>query len=127
MHYHLKRHADDLPFACKTCDYKCQFQQTLDNHKAAKHPESAEAKKAVMYKCPMDGCAFQTLTQGNRVIHFIRKHCKAEVDQILHENSLSCKICKKTFQSNTSFHYHAASCITLKNTTLITHLLSIKH
>lgn len=115
MHYHLKKHDGNLPFQCSHCDYKCQFQRSLDLHLAAKHPESEQAKKKKMLKCP--ACEFETLTQGNRIIHFIRKHCRNEVNTVLQENQngLSCKKCKKEFSSSTSFHYHCADCILIKD------------
>ena len=125
MHYHLKRHDGDLPFECATCKKKFQFQRTLDIHRAAKHKESAEAKTAVFYKCPIDGCQFQTLTQGNRIIHYVRKHCKAEVDKILAEENLGCKVCKKEFQSNTAFYYHASDCIAINDTQRYKFLMQI--
>lgn len=106
-----------MPFACKHCDYKCQFQNTLNLHIAAKHPESDIAKNTPILKCPCDGCTFQTLTHGNRIIHFVRKHCKVEATSLINqvENGLECRSCKKTFSSSTAFHYHAAHCIQIKD------------
>lgn len=117
MHYHLKRHDNDMAFACKHCDYKCQFQNTLNLHIAAKHPETEVAKNTPILKCPHTGCTFQTLTHGNRIIHFVRKHCKTETSIILQDtdNGLECRSCKKTFSSSTAFHYHAAHCVQVKD------------
>ena len=126
MHYHLKKHDGDLPFQCAHCPYKCQFQRTLDLHLAAKHPESEQAKKKKLLKCPC--CEFETLTQGNRIIHFIRKHCRNEVNSVLEEkdNSYSCKRCQKVFASSTAFHYHCADCITIKDSQKRQQLLTMR-
>ena len=117
MYYHLVRHTGNLPYECKTCNHKYQFKQTLENHIASKHP--TPEKEVHRLRCPVPGCEFQTLTNGNRIIHFMRKHCKGEIDEILQEReaTLICKGCTKTFQSNTAFHYHATSCIRLTDQT----------
>jgi hypothetical protein len=66
----------------------------------------------------VDGCTFQTLANGNRLIHFMRKHCITEATNILNEmeTTFDCKRCRKSFQSNTAFQYHAAHCITVADT-----------
>lgn len=118
MHYHYKKaHDNAMPFSCRHCEYKCLHQNTLNLHIAAKHPETDIAKTVPILKCPCNGCSFQTLTRGNRLIHFIRKHCKSEAALLLQEKDgeLECRTCKKTFSSSTSFHYHAAHCIQLKD------------
>ncbi len=106
-----------MPFACKHCDYKCQFQNTLNLHIAAKHLETDVAKNTPILKCPCNECPFRTLTNGNRIIHFVRKHCKVEASALIHEEDagLECRSCKKSFSSSTAFHYHAAHCIQLKD------------
>ncbi len=116
MHYHLKRHEGNLPFACKSCDYKCLFQRTLDLHSVSKHPNEKQAQPISTLKCPINGCTFESLTKGNCIIHFMRKHCKPEVAQILSEND-TCSRCNLEFQSNTAFQYHATSCIQIQDAT----------
>jgi len=113
MHYHMKRHEGNLPFECSHCKKQFQFQQTLDLHLQAKHRD--EVPKKAMLKCPVDGCPFESLTEGNRRIHFLRKHCVEEVTKILtrKDTTYSCTSCKLTFQSSTAFHYHSASCVSL--------------
>ena len=118
MNMHRRICEGDLPHECKVCDYKCLSKQRLELHIAAKHPETKEAKKVPLVKCPMNGCTFHTLAHGNLLIHYMRKHCINEVNTILSEtdNCISCKKCKKEFQSNTAFQYHAAHCITVADT-----------
>lgn len=115
MNMHRRICEGDFPHECTSCKYKCLSQQRLDLHIASKHPDMKEAKKVPLLKCPIESCEFHTLANGNRLIHFMRKHCTNEVNTILTEtdNGIICKKCKKEFQSNTAFQYHAAHCIKL--------------
>ncbi len=116
MHYHLKRHDNNFNCVCKHCEYKCQSQSALKVHIAAKHPQTEEAKGTPVLKCPCNGCTFQTLTRGNRIIHFVRKHCSQEANALMNPgpNGIECRSCKKNFASSTSFLYHATNCIQVK-------------
>jgi uncharacterized Zn-finger protein len=116
MHYHLKKHEGKLPFQCNLCKKEFQFQQTLDLHRLAKH--SNETKEKVhKHKCPFTNCPFQSLTEGNLRIHFLRKHCSDAIQNILQvsNDKFQCTACKKSFQSSTAFHYHAASCVSIQD------------
>ena len=127
MSMHRRICEGDLPHECKHCEYKCLSSQRLKDHVAAKHPETEEGKKTLHLKCPVDGCTFQTLTNGNRIIHFMRKHCIKYVMNILEtsDTTFDCKRCSKKFQSNTAFQYHAAHCISPTENTLATQLRAI--
>lgn len=127
MSMHRRICEGDLPHECQHCDYKCLSSQRLKDHVAAKHPTTEEAKAVPHLKCPVDGCTFQTLTGGNRIIHFMRKHCITQVTNILTttDTTFNCKRCAKIFQSNTAFQYHAAHCITLTDTTLAMQLRAV--
>jgi hypothetical protein len=76
----------------------------------AKHPEQQTQKKPAVIKCPHDGCEFESLTKANCRVHFLRKHCKELVDDIL-EDKATCKECNKAHGSPTAFYYHAVGCI----------------
>ncbi len=77
----------------------------------AKHADQqvAPAQK-VAIKCPHKGCEFESLTKANCRIHFLRKHCKELIDEVL-EGKATCKSCNKEHGSTTAFYYHAVSCI----------------
>jgi KRAB domain-containing zinc finger protein len=114
MHYHLKKHEGKLPFQCSTCKKEFQFQQTLDLHRLAKHCDVTDKK----FKCPFANCEFQSLTEGNRRIHFLRKHCAEDIQRIQDANNqFQCTACKKSFKSSTAFHYHASSCVNIHDKT----------
>ena len=116
MHYHLKTHETRLPFECSFCKKGFLHASTLELHKRAQH--SKENEKVM--KCTVTGCAFKgTLTKANLIIHFVRKHCAAEVGAALEAKgeSYTCKICSKEMKSLTAFHYHAAACISVRDTT----------
>ena len=127
MNMHRRICEGDLPHECTKCNYKCLSKQRLELHFAAKHPDTEEAKKVPLLKCPVEGCTFHTLANGNRLIHFMRKHCVQQVTTILQETdtTFDCKRCKKQFQSNTAFQYHAAHCITLTDTALSANLRTV--
>jgi hypothetical protein len=115
MHYHMKRHEGKFPFECTLCKKGFLQKSTLDLHIAARHTTDAEKK----FKCPAKGCEFETLTKANLQIHFLRKHCKEEVNAMSITNEgtpgITCKGCSKHCNSTTAFHYHVASCIQLPN------------
>jgi DNA-directed RNA polymerase subunit RPC12/RpoP len=115
MNMHRRICEGDLPHECSKCKYKCLSKQRLDLHMASKHRHTKEARSVPLLKCPVVGCDFHTLANGNRLIHFMRKHCTNEVFTILtdKDNHISCKKCMKEFHSNTAFQYHAAHCIKL--------------
>ncbi len=112
MHYHMKKHEEAKPYNCKLCNYGCLQKCTLDHHMKAKHPDqqtTTDQKKQTI-KCPHKGCDFESLTKANCRIHFLRKHCKELIDEVL-EGKSTCKSCGKEHGSTTAFYYHAVSCI----------------
>jgi uncharacterized Zn-finger protein len=75
MHYHLKKHEGNLPFACTLCDKQFLHATTLELHRKAQHDKEEER----MFKCPVSGCTFKgTLTRSNLIVHYVRKHKKEE-------------------------------------------------
>ena len=114
MHYHLRKHEGNYAYSCKHCEFKSFFQHKLDHHMVAKHSNEAQVPKIPVLKCPFPNCTFQSLTKGNCVIHFMRKHCKQEVDVLLDQNGI-CRHCGAEFQSNTAFQYHASTCASIQD------------
>ena len=112
MHYHMKKHLEELNHVCKACKKGFLQKQTLDLHIRSKHPElqEVETKK---FSCPFDGCEFRALTKGNCVIHCLRVHFQEEMKLIMKVNSktISCTKCNTDFQSSCSFYYHCKNCI----------------
>ena len=107
MHYHMKKHEGHLPFECPTCKKEFLHAQTLALHVAARHSK----ENAAHLQCPC--CPYKTLTKANRIIHFMRKHCEADVTRFSTEG-LTCPTCQKECNSQTAFLYHiATSCIQL--------------
>ena len=116
MHYHLKTHETKLPFECVFCKKEFLHASTLELHKRAQHTKDADK----LMKCNVRGCTFKgTLTKANLLIHFVRKHCHAEAQAALDVSTeeYKCKICQKGMKSLTAFHYHAGSCIRVKDVT----------
>ena len=117
MHYHMKKHLEELNHVCKTCKKGFLQKQTLDLHIRSKHPE-LQPEETKKFSCPFDGCSFSALTKGNCVIHCLRVHFQEEmknrmkVDQ--ETKSISCTECNDDFQSSCSFYYHAKKCILTK-------------
>ena len=116
MHYHLKTHETRLPHECSFCKKGFLHASTLELHKRAQHSKETER----LMKCNVPGCEFKgTLTKANLLIHFIRKHCTEEAQAALDicEAGHMCKLCGKNTKSLTAYHYHAMSCIQIRDTT----------
>ena len=113
MHYHLKTHADKLPFECSICKKAFLHASTLELHKKAQH----ETEIQKLFKCPVVNCPFEgTLTKSNLIIHYVRKHCKVEAAKSLakqESGAYKCVHCDKESKSLTAFHYHIINCITI--------------
>lgn len=114
MHYHMKKHLEELSHVCKACKKGFLQKQTLDLHIRSKHPELQE-EEVKKYACPFDGCEFAALTKGNCVIHCLRVHFQKEMKARMKVNaetkSFSCTECNLEFQSSCSFYYHCKKCI----------------
>lgn len=84
---------------------------------AARHPEHLEGKNIQKFRCPVDGCEFESITKANRRIHFLRKHCHDAVvkhmkDTVVENKKvIECVCCSEKFNSNTAFHYHIGKCL----------------
>jgi hypothetical protein len=120
MHYHMKKHLEELNYTCKVCKKSFLQKQTLDLHMRAKHPESVknnDEDDSKKFKCPYDNCDFKALTKGNTVIHCLRVHFQEEINEIMIKNNdtktISCIECEKEFNSSSAFFYHCKSCIHL--------------
>jgi hypothetical protein len=118
MHYHMKKHEEQLTHICKACKKGFLQKQTLDLHMRSKHPElvkdSADNEKK--FKCPFDGCEFSALTKGNCVIHCLRVHFQDEIRDMMNVDNetktICCNNCNSEFNSSCSFYYHCKSCMT---------------
>jgi hypothetical protein len=112
MHYHLKSHEDHLAHKCNHCKMEFKAKYSLDVHINTQHNRLEEN----LFRCPIQNCRFKgSPTKSNLLIHYVRIHCKNEVENI--RCGLTCKVCNKESNSLTAFHYHAISCITIQDTT----------
>jgi hypothetical protein len=116
MHYHMKRHEEQLSYICKLCKKGFLQKQTLDLHLRAKHPDISDDNNAEKkFKCPFDDCNFAALTKGNCIIHCLRIHFQEEIDNIMIKNNetkmIYCNECSKGFSSSCAFYYHCKQCI----------------
>ena len=114
MHYHMKKHEEQLDYTCKTCKKQFLQKQTLDLHIRSKHPELANDNDEKKFKCPFDNCDFKALTKGNCVIHCLRVHFQDEINDIMIKDEetkmIYCNECQKEFSSSTAFYYHCKNC-----------------
>jgi len=125
MHYHMKTHEGRLPFECTFCSKQFLQAYTLDIHIKTQH----ERENDSIHKCPVENCCYKgSAVKSNLLIHFIRKHCSKESNEILEaKNDLyKCKACDKEMKSSTAFYYHAVSCMTVSDTVLKGHLKGIQ-
>lgn len=120
MHYHIKKHMEDLNHICKTCNKAFLQKQTLDLHIRSKHPEllkSNEENDEKKFQCPFENCNFTALTKGNCVIHSLRAHFQDEIKNIMivknDTKTITCNQCDKEFYSSSAFYYHCKACIHL--------------
>lgn len=115
MHYHLKKHADDPGYPCRTCGNRFLQKCALDMHRKTRHAaevaaEQKEAEKA--FRCSVAGCTFQSPSKGNVQIHYYRIHCKEQLAPyrvpVPGTAHIRCKVCNITFKSDVAFYYHGA-------------------
>ena len=116
MHYHMKKHEEQLNHICKTCKKGFLQKQTLDLHIRAKHPELLkDTNTEKKFKCPFDDCDFAALTKGNCIIHCLRVHFQDEINNIMVKDEetkmIYCNECNKEFSSSCGFYYHCKACI----------------
>lgn len=113
MHYHMKKHLEELEYKCKTCNKQFLQKQTLDLHNRSKHPELLQTN--TKYECPLDNCEFNALTKGNLIIHILRLHFQDEISAIMMNDQerkvITCYSCEKEFNSSCGFYYHCKGCI----------------
>jgi hypothetical protein len=114
MHYHMKKHLEELDHVCKVCKKGFLQKQTLDLHVRSKHPEQLEQKQA-RFSCPFDDCEFSAITKGNCVIHCLRVHYQEEINEVMiideETKLICCTGCDDTFTSSGSFYYHCKKCL----------------
>lgn len=113
MHYHMKKHQQELDHVCAVCHKGFLQKQTLDLHMRSKHPEVEEEEKK--FSCPMDGCEFKAITKGNCIIHCLRVHFREEIEEMMEANpstkTFTCGDCGKDFYSSCAFYYHCKDCM----------------
>jgi hypothetical protein len=117
LHYHMKKHEEQLDHICKICKKQFLQKQTLELHIYSKHPElvkdSTHSEKK--FKCPFDNCEFTALTKGNCIIHCLRVHFQNEINNMMSKNNetktIYCNNCQKNFSSSCAFYYHCKSCM----------------
>jgi hypothetical protein len=114
MHYHLKKHEGPLPHPCKHCSARFMQKSLLELHIRSRHSETLEKKDT--FKCPCEGCHYEDIRKGNRLIHFVRVHMKDLSDTLKTKTDqegcvTECKCCNKGFKNLTQFYYHASDCI----------------
>jgi DNA-directed RNA polymerase subunit RPC12/RpoP len=116
MHYHMKKHQEELDHVCTVCHKGFLQKQTLDLHIRSKHPEVLEEEEK-KYVCPMDGCSFRAMTKGNFLIHCLRVHFREEIEEMMEHHadtkSYSCTDCDREFFSSCAFYYHCKDCLIL--------------
>ena len=116
IHYHMKSHTNDFPYECNIC--KCGFKQrqSLLNHMRARHPEKLK-EKVKPFKCPIEGCHYESITKGNCVTHCARRHFGELADSQLTIYSeemkkiYHCECCTKNFKSPPAFYNHILKCL----------------
>jgi hypothetical protein len=115
MHYHMKKHEEQLSHICKTCKKGFLQKQTLDLHIRSKHPELVKTTDCRKFTCPFEDCNFTSMTKGNCVIHCLRIHFQEEIREIMNVDqetkTIECTECNQEFNSSCSFYYHAKQCL----------------
>jgi hypothetical protein len=116
MHYHMKKHMDELNHVCGVCHKGFLQKQTLELHLRSKHPELKEEEEK-KFCCPMEDCDFKALTKGNCIIHCLRVHFREEMEEMMEAHAdtktITCNDCEKEFNSSCSFYYHCKECMIL--------------
>ena len=117
MHYHMKKHEEDLQIKCKICQKEFIHAQALKTHMDARH---SKEKKTKEFACPVRDCPFESTNKGNCRTHFMRMHCAKETAEILDRDletgAISCTSCGSEFGSLSAFYYHSVLCIDLAST-----------
>ena len=117
MHYHMRKHEEQVSHTCKVCKKGFLQKQTLDMHIKSRHPEVLKGidDSTKKFKCPFDKCEFSALTKGNCIIHCLRVHFQDEIKKMMTINDetkeIECEECCETFNSSTAFYYHCKKCI----------------
>jgi hypothetical protein len=130
MFYHMKRHMAEFTYTCKDCDKGFLQKSAYLHHMAAVHPEDKEVQvtsndrlldekivnpyAGVSYKCPIDGCEFDTRTKANALVHYARLHAKDWIAPF--DKEKGCSHCKKEFGSAAAYLYHSTGCVPANRT-----------
>ena len=124
MLYHMKKHAGEYPHECKYCDCKFNFYKPLEYHIQSKHPEYVKKEQTPSFKCPCASCSYCAATDRDRKVHFVRKHCKDQLSNLLQksETKFMCSQCSREFNSRDMFCYHAVDCLNKKEIPLLEEL-----
>ena len=116
MFYHMKTHTNDFPYECTVCNSGFAQKQTLFNHMKARHPEHLK-EKVKNFKCPIDGCQYESITKGNCQTHCARRHFSEIVDvhhtirTVEMKKIYHCECCTKDFKSAPAFYNHILKCL----------------
>jgi hypothetical protein len=110
MHYHMKKHKEELTHTCKDCKKGFLQKQTLELHIRSKHPGKETSKK---FNCTYHNCEFSALTKGNCIIHYIRVHFQDEMNSIMMKDGkiYTCTNCDTEYSSSCAFYYHCKDCM----------------
>jgi hypothetical protein len=117
MHYHIRKHEEQVSHTCKVCKKGFLQKQTLDLHMKSRHADylKAQGNEAAKVCCPFEDCNFSALTKGNCIIHCLRVHFKDEVNKIMNidneTKTIICEECDKEFSSSCAFYYHCKGCV----------------
>ncbi len=117
MHYHIRKHEEQVSHTCKVCKKGFLQKQTLELHMKSRHADylKAQGDEASKVYCPFDDCNFSALTKGNCIIHCLRVHFKEEVQKIMNVDNetktITCEECDKEFTSSCAFYYHCKNCV----------------
>ncbi len=118
MHYHIRKHEEQVSHTCKVCKKGFLQKQTLDLHMKSRHADylKEQGDDANKVYCPFDDCNFSSITKGNCIIHCLRVHFKDEINKIMNVDNetktVKCEECDKEFTSSCAFYYHCKKCIT---------------
>lgn len=121
MHYHMKKHEEQMSHICKLCKKGFLQKQTLELHMRSRHPDHfTQTPNDNKFKCPFDNCNFTSLTKGNCIIHCLRIHYQEEMKEMMNVDPdtkiIECNDCGEEFHSSCSFYYHTKKCFDFKQT-----------
>lgn len=82
----------------------------------ARHPNHLKEKTSA-FKCPIEGCSYQSVTKGNCLVHCTRRHFDDLADTYLEihvmddKKSFHCLCCQGDYKSAPSYYHHILKCL----------------